>query len=222
MRSSTSRSRSTRPPRARCGALEYNTDLFDASTIERMAGHYADAARGRRGRRPRRRRVSRSCRCSARRSAISCSSSGTTRRRVSARDRCIHELFEEQAARTPDAAAVVFEEQASPTGELNRAPTSSPTACRRSGWGRRCWSGCAWSGRSEMVVGLLGILKAGGAYVPLDPTYPAERLAFMLVDLQAPAGAAQPQPPVAPSARMPLRPARREPRVALQLDRRHR
>ena len=94
------------------------------------------------------------------------------------RDKCLHELFGEQAAKTPDAVALVYEDSTLTYGELGPAlePAGASSARARGRAGGR-WSGCASSARSEMVVGLLGILKAGGAYLPLDPGYPAERLA---------------------------------------------
>ena len=99
-------------------------------------------------------------------------------------DKCVHELFQEQVARTPDATAVVFENNELSYAELNdRAnqlahylielgvkPDDRVAICLERGF--------------QMIVALLGVLKAGGAYVPLDPAYPIERLRFMLEDSQ--------------------------------------
>src|SRR3712207_466744 len=100
-------------------------------------------------------------------------------------DACIHELFEEQARRTPDAVAVVFEEEQLSYRELNRRSNQLAHYLRKLGVGPEVLVGVCMERSLEMVVGLLGILKAGGAYVPLDPAYPKERLAFMLEDSQA-------------------------------------
>ena len=79
-------------------------------------------------------------------------------------------------ARTPDAVAVVYEEQELTYGELNRQGESAGAVSERQGVGPDSWWGICVERALEMVVGLLGILKAGGAYVPLDPAYPRERL----------------------------------------------
>ncbi len=104
-------------------------------------------------------------------------------------DTCVHELFEAQAARTPDAVAVVFEDAALSYGELNAR--ANQLAHHLIGLGVRpddrvaiCVERCV-----EMVVGLLAVLKAGGAYVPLDPAYPAERLAYHAGGQRAKGGA---------------------------------
>src|SRR5208282_4791106 len=97
-------------------------------------------------------------------------------------DKCIHALFEAQAARTPDAVAVEFEDRRLTYGELNAR--ANRLAHHLLGLGVKPDARvaiCVERG-IEMVVGLLAILKAGGAYVPLDPAYPAARLAFMLED----------------------------------------
>ena len=113
--------------------------------------------------------------------------SGTTPPRLSA-DAACHELFEEQAARRPEAVAVVFGEERLTYARAERgAPTGSPTICGSSASARTSRVGHLpgalrrrWSSR------LLAVLKAGGAYVPLDPSYPQERLAFMLEDARLP------------------------------------
>src|SRR5256885_16303916 len=102
------------------------------------------------------------------------------------RDRCIHELFEEQAARRPQAVAVTFEDRALTYGELNSRANQLAHHLRVRGLRPDTLVGICVERSLEMVVGLLGILKAGGAYVPLDPDYPASRLTFMLDDTAAP------------------------------------
>nr|QDA77045.1 polyketide synthase/nonribosomal peptide synthetase [Jahnella sp. MSr9139] len=97
-------------------------------------------------------------------------------------DRCIHELFEAQVERTPDAVAVVFEGQELTYAELNRRANQLARHLQSLGVGPEVLCGLCVERSLEMVVALLGILKAGGAYVPLDPSYPRERLAFMLED----------------------------------------
>src|SRR5262249_9500888 len=101
-------------------------------------------------------------------------------------DRCIHELFEAQVEKTPEAVAVVFEEQRLTYRQLNARANQLGHHLRSLGVGPEVLVGLCVERSLEMVVGLLGILKAGGAYVPLDPTYPEERLAFMLEDTGAP------------------------------------
>ena len=100
------------------------------------------------------------------------------------RNRTLHEFFEMQVERTPDAIAVVFEERHLTYRELNRRSNQLAHYLRRLGVGPEVLVGLCVERSLEMVVGILGILKAGGAYVPLDPAYPTERLAFMLEDAQ--------------------------------------
>ncbi|MBD2520823.1 amino acid adenylation domain-containing protein, partial [Nostoc sp. FACHB-973] len=97
-------------------------------------------------------------------------------------DKCIHQLFEEQCLRTPDAVAVVFENQQLTYGELNSRANQLAHYLQSLGVGADVLVGICVERSIDMVVGLLGILKAGGAYVPLDPEYPQERLSFMLED----------------------------------------
>lgn len=101
-------------------------------------------------------------------------------------DRCLHELFEAQAARTPDAAAVVFENRQLTYAELNRRANQLAHHLQGLGVGPETLVGVYMERSLEMVIALYGILKAGGAYVPLDPEYPADRIAFMSQDAQAP------------------------------------
>ena len=98
----------------------------------------------------------------------------------------VHGLFEKQAARTPDAIAVEFEERTLSYRELNRLADLVALRLRSAGVRPGVNVGIFVERSAEMIGGLLGILKAGGAYVPLDPSYPAERLAFMISDGRIP------------------------------------
>ena len=98
------------------------------------------------------------------------------------REKLLHQLFEEQAERTPQAVAVVHGEQSLTYAELSRKTNQLARYLRNKGIGPERLVGICMGRSLEMMVGLLGILKAGGAYLPLDPGYPAERLAYMLSD----------------------------------------
>ena len=98
----------------------------------------------------------------------------------------IPELFAAQAARTPEATAVVYGDQQLSYGELDARANQLAHHLRGLGVGPEVVVGLCVERSLEMLVGVLGILKAGGAYLPLDPAYPEERLAFMLEDARAP------------------------------------
>jgi arthrofactin-type cyclic lipopeptide synthetase C len=97
-------------------------------------------------------------------------------------EKCIHELFEQQAARTPGATAVAFEDDELSYSELNRRANRLAHFLRGLGVGPDERVALCVERGFEMVVALLAVLKAGGAYVPLDPAYPEERLRFLLED----------------------------------------
>jgi amino acid adenylation domain-containing protein len=101
-------------------------------------------------------------------------------------DTCIHQLFAQQAQKTPHATALVFEQQTLTYEQLNRRANQLAHHLIARGVGPDTLVGICCERSLEMVVGLLAILKAGGAYVPLDPNYPPERLAFMLQDAAVP------------------------------------
>ncbi len=101
------------------------------------------------------------------------------------RDKCIHHLIEEQAQRTPNNLAVVFEDQQLSYSELNSRANQLANHLRTLGVGPNILVALCIDRSLEMIIGILGILKAGGVYVPLDPTYPRERLNFILEDTGA-------------------------------------
>ena len=97
---------------------------------------------------------------------------------------CLHQLFEAQAQRTPDAIALVFEDHGLTYGELNAQANRLAHQLQARGVGPDVRVGLCLERSLELPIGILGVLKAGGAYVPLDPGYPAARLAFLLADAQ--------------------------------------
>ena len=97
-------------------------------------------------------------------------------------DKCVHELFEEQVERTPEATAVVFEDDSLSYAELNAKANRLAHYLRELGVRPEDRVAICLERGLEMIVGLLAVLKAGAAYIPLDPAYPVERLRFMLAD----------------------------------------
>ena len=97
-------------------------------------------------------------------------------------DVCVHELFEEQVERTPNAAAVVHEQTQLSYAEVNRRANRLAHRLRALGVGPDARVALCLERSVEMVVSMLAVLKAGGAYVPLDPSHPLERLAYMVED----------------------------------------
>lgn len=186
------------------GAIEYNSDIFDTATVERMMDHFQNLLR-----------------------AIIANPNQpiSTIPMLNAAERhqlvvdwndtavdypheiSLHQLFETQVERTPDAIAVIDDLQSTKYEashdesfvnqkseivtlltycELNNRANQLAHHLQSLGVGPETMVGICAERSLEMVVGLLGILKAGGAYVPLDPTYPQERLAFLIADAQVP------------------------------------
>ena len=98
------------------------------------------------------------------------------------KDRCLHQLFEEQVERNSEAIAVIFDDQKLTYQELNNRANQLAHCLQEKGVKPDVLVGIFIERSLEMIIGILGILKAGGAYLPLDPNYPAERLAYMLQD----------------------------------------
>ncbi|HEX8118111.1 MAG TPA: amino acid adenylation domain-containing protein, partial [Pyrinomonadaceae bacterium] len=163
--------------------LEYDAALYGAEEAERLCGRYAALLRG---------------------AARGTGEAAATLPLLGAREReqlltewndtaepfpahlCLHELFEQQAARTPDAVALTSEAGELSFSELNSRANRLAHYLVSLGVGPETLVGVLMERSTELVVSLLAVLKAGAAYLPLDPTYPQERLVFMLEDAGAP------------------------------------
>ncbi|HUC10574.1 MAG TPA: amino acid adenylation domain-containing protein [Stellaceae bacterium] len=165
------------------GEIEYNTDLFDAETIRRMAGHFRNLLRAM-AREP-----------AARVSEVDFLSADEVELLLHTwidtatdfpRDKCIQQLFEQQAAETPDVTALVFCDRQLTYAELNARANQVARHLRTLGVGPEVAVPIICERSIELIVGILGILKAGGAYVPLDPKYPADRLEYMFREVKSP------------------------------------
>ncbi|WP_375476969.1 amino acid adenylation domain-containing protein [uncultured Nostoc sp.] len=163
------------------GWWEYNTDLFDAATIERMVGHFTNLLEGI-VTQPENRLSELPLLTESERQTLLVDWNDTTT--DFPQDKCIHQLFEAQVARTPDAVAIVFEDQQLSYRELNQRANQLAHYLQKQGVKPEVLVGICVERSLSMVIELLAILKAGGAYVPLDPAYPPERLAFIVQDAQ--------------------------------------
>ena len=168
-------------------SLEYNTDLFDSATIQRMLGHFhtllaAVAAR------PSQRLDRLPMLADSERHLLLDEWSGAVEDRAAAKVVApfVHQLFEQHVEQHPENTAVVFEGTRLNYGELNARANRLAHYLRRRGVGMDVPVAICVERSLEMVVAVMGVLKSGGAYVPLDPRYPRERLAFMLAETRAP------------------------------------
>jgi amino acid adenylation domain-containing protein len=167
------------------GEFEYNTDLFDAATIVRMARHFSHLLQAivrdpacRIGDLPLMGAAERQYMLTQWNDTAVVSSTPHSAPLLA------HQLFEAQAAIRPDALALVFDGVQMRYGELNARTNQLAHHLRSLGVAPDVMVGLCVERSLEMIIGLLGILKAGGAYVPLDPSYPKDRLAYMLDDVQ--------------------------------------
>jgi len=164
------------------GSVEFNTDLWDRESIRRMVENFTallenlseDLEQD----------VWRVSILSAAEQSRLIAASTTSTSAIPAC--CVHELVETQARLIPDEPALIFGGQVLTYAELNTRANQLAHLLRRRGTSAETLVAIAATRSIEMIVGLLAVLKAGGAYLPLDPNYPADRLAFMLEDSQAP------------------------------------
>ena len=159
-------------------ALVYAAELFEATTIERMASHWQTLLRG---------MVADASQAIGELPMLEVAQHQTLRdwNRTAQRypdEYCVQRLIEQQVERSPEAVALVFAERQLSYRQLNQTANRLAHALIAQGVGPDVLVGIAAERSLEMVVGLLAILKAGGAYLPLDPAYPEERLAYMIED----------------------------------------
>ncbi|HEY9674007.1 MAG TPA: amino acid adenylation domain-containing protein [Waterburya sp.] len=169
------------------GVVVYNTDLFDAATITRMLGHFRTLLEGIVAN-PHTKIANLPLLEEAERHQLLIEWNHTFADYP--RDKCIHQLFEEQVEYNSHAIAVIFEDVQTrhatslTYGELNSRSNQLAHYLQKLGVGAEALVGICMERSVEMIVGMLGILKAGGAYLPLDSSYPKERLRLMLEDAQ--------------------------------------
>jgi len=170
-------------PSGLTGLFEYNTDLFDTVTIDRMAQHFCCLLTG-------------IVQNSDQRISELPLLTASERHQLLVewndtqinypKDECWHQRFAAHAKQTPDAIALVCKGEQLTYEQLNRKANQVAHYLQSKGVKPETIVGLCVERSPAMIIGLLGILKAGGAYLPLDPTYPPERLAFMLSDSQVP------------------------------------
>ncbi len=160
---------------------EYSTELFTPTTVQRMMEHFRTLAEsaGADGDRP----ISRLSMLSDSERAKVLVSWDPSREPLPQRE-TIKELFEEQVARTPQAPAVVFEDERLSFDELNRRANRIAWLLRERGVGPGELVGILMEKSIDLLPAVLGVVKSGAAYIPLDPMYPADRIEFMVSDAQ--------------------------------------
>jgi amino acid adenylation domain-containing protein len=161
------------------GEIEYNREVMEEESVERMVGHY--------------KRLVEAIVADPQQSVSELQMLSEAEREMLLRgwnsagrdypqEQCLHEIFEEQAKRTPDAVALVYKEEQLSYRELNERANQLAHYLRSRGLRQESRVGLLMERSVEMVIAILGTLKAGGCYVPLDPAYPEERLGFILQD----------------------------------------
>jgi amino acid adenylation domain-containing protein/non-ribosomal peptide synthase protein (TIGR01720 family) len=157
--------------------FEYNTALFDSTTVSRMAEHFTTLLNG----------LAENPTSPISSLPLAAEPTGSRARRADAQvhfanDVLVHELFEQQAARTPDAPALILEDEQLTYKELNERVNQMTRRISDLLEKRGAPVGLFLERSTEAIVGLLAIFRAGAVYVPVDPEYPKERIAFLLDD----------------------------------------
>lgn len=161
------------------GTFEYNTDIFETSTIASLSEHFCVLLRG----------IVNAPETMLRDLPMltdlereQLPGTWNNSHTPYPADRCVHELFEDQVVRSPDSIAVSYDDKQITFYELNRRANQLAHALQTMQIGPEMVVGVALQRSLDLIIGLLGILKTGGAYLPLDLAYPSERLAFLLED----------------------------------------
>lgn len=165
------------------GSLAYNTDLFESASIARMIACFQTLVK--------------SVATDADQQISKLELLAATQRRQLITeynqtdeaylcDRFIHQLFEAEAEVSPDALALVYENQNLTYGELNKKANQLAHYLKSMGIGPEVPVGICMEPCIDTIIGMLGIIKSGGAYVPIDTSFPKERVDFILDDVRAP------------------------------------
>ena len=163
-------------------SIEYNTDLYKQSTIERMVGHYGELLQS---------IVSNPGEKVSKLQMLTKNEEEQLTKEFNdtsadyRKDKTITQLIEEQAQKTPNKTAVVYEDKALSYKELNEKSNQLANYLRKRGVGAETLVPVCVERSIDMLTSILGILKSGGAYVPIDPEYPQDRIAYMLEDTGA-------------------------------------
>ncbi|SDD51981.1 polyketide synthase PksJ/polyketide synthase PksN [Paenibacillus sp. CF095] len=159
--------------------MKYNPDLYHDSTVKRMTEHFVRLTE----------EVIGTGECTLGQYPLLSADELQTilldwnaTQTIYSKDKCVHELFEEQVKKTPEATAVIYENESLTYRELDERSTKLAIYLQQQGVKPDILVGISFERSIHMIVGLLGILKSGGAYVPLDPEYPSERLSYMIED----------------------------------------
>ncbi|MEG4814071.1 amino acid adenylation domain-containing protein [Microcoleus sp. K5-D4] len=163
------------------GMVIYSADLFDEATIARLIGHFQTLLESIVAN-PEQRIANLQYLSAQERYQLLVECNNT--QADYPQDLCIHQLFEMQADRTPEAVALVFGEERVTYQQLNLRSNQLARYLQKIGVGAEVLVGLCCGRSLDLIVGMLGILKAGGAYLILDPSYPAERSSFMVKDAQ--------------------------------------
>lgn len=161
------------------GSIEFNTNLFELSTIEHLIGHFRNLLEGISNNPEEKVNVYPLLSETERKMVVeewNCTQATTPT------NYCAHELFEQQVRLSPDAIALSFEGQSKTYQELDDDSNRVGNLLLKKGVRPETIIGISCDRSMDMIVGLLGIMKAGGAYLPLDPSYPVDRLNYMVSD----------------------------------------
>ncbi|NEQ96450.1 MAG: AMP-binding protein, partial [Cyanothece sp. SIO2G6] len=169
-------------PTGLVGGFEYNQDLFNPDTIRRMVNHFCVLLEG----------ITHQPDIPI---GLLPLLTPSERQQVLvdwnqtqvdyAAHQCFHQIFEERAEETPEAIALIFQDQSLTYGKLNRLSNQLAHHLQSLGVEPEVKVAICIDRSFEMIIAVLAVLKAGGAYVPLDPAYPVSRLEFMLADSDA-------------------------------------
>ncbi|HEY9809170.1 MAG TPA: amino acid adenylation domain-containing protein [Halomicronema sp.] len=165
------------------GIIDYNSELFNSETIDRITGHYQTILEDILANRN---EPINSYQILTEAEIIQITQEWNNLSADYPKDKCLHQLIEEQVERTPEAIAVKFNDQSLTYRQLNNQANQLAHYLQKLGIGPEIRVGVCADRSLEIVIAFIAIFKAGGVYVPLDPTYPKDRLAYMIEDSNVP------------------------------------